>query len=63
MANAGTNVYWLCEQWQNKTDGKRIETTLDMNSFKDLDAFLKALKKSKIITPEECDKIMDVYYD
>lgn len=63
MADKNVNVYWLCEQWQDKKDGRRIETTLDMNSFKDFDSFMKALKKSKTITEEEFQKYSSAYYD
>jgi len=54
--------YILCEQWQDKKDGKMIETDINMNKCKDFNVFLKKLYEKKQISEEEFNKIDSAYY-
>ena len=55
--------YLLTEQFQSPKDGKIIETDLDVNIFKDVDKFFKALAKEGTLTKEESNKYSSVYYE
>ena len=55
--------YMLCRQWQDKKDGRHLDTELDMDKFKNLDLFLKELYKREEITEEEFNEVTSVYYD
>ncbi len=53
----------LCRQWQDKKEGRHLDTELDMDKFKNLDLFLKELYKREEITEEEFNEVTSVYYD
>lgn len=55
--------YMLCKQWQDKNEGRHIDTELNMDKFKTLDLFLKELYKREEITEEEFNEVVSVYYD
>ena len=55
--------YLLTKQFEPPKDGKIIETDLDVNIFKDVDKFFKALAKEGTITKEESNEYSSVYYE
>jgi len=59
---AGVKKYILCKKWESKEEGRLIETTLDAKDFKGVEAFLKALHKKQLVTDEEVDQVLDVYF-
>jgi len=54
--------YILCRQWQDKKDGKLIETDINMNDCKDFETFLKKLHKKGQINDDELENIDSSYY-
>ena len=57
-----THKYILCRQWQDKKDGRLIETTIDMQKCKTFDDFLNKLHKNHEISDEEFENIGSAYY-
>ena len=56
------HIYYLCKEMEDKSEGRRITTMLNMDSYKTLDAFLKALAVGGTITQQEVKEIASVYY-
>ena len=61
-ADKPTYKYTLTKDYQSPTDGKVINTDINIEDYADVDKFFKALVKAKVITKEESEELTSVYY-
>ncbi len=54
--------YILCRFGESDKHGKKIETSVNMDIYKDFDKFLDALLKKGDITPKDREEIVASYY-
>ncbi len=54
--------YILCRFGESDASGKKIETSVNMDSYKDFDKFLDALYKKGDISEEDKQEVVSAYY-
>jgi hypothetical protein len=58
-----THTYVLTKRFQDILDGKVIQTSVDLNKYKDFDSFLHELVRLNLISELESAEYCTAYYE
>jgi len=59
---AKTYTYILCKKYETEAEGRRIETTINLDTCKDFESFIKTLRKKSEISETDAEEFSTAYY-